>query len=197
MPRVHLKINSSVVGIASIGLLGVALAGCASSASSDQASASPSGTVSATAEAAGVPVTFKTSVSSVKAWTSDVGQGDSKTYGFNILEGKTQINGQTVTVRNLGAVDYLDSSGDFGGFVELVWADGTTLGMRQDGQATYDEKTEVTEFQSGLNVIGGSKQAVNTTGSGNWTGSRNVALGGDVTMNVTLNLVNAPRSITG
>jgi len=122
---------------------------------------------------------------------------DEQTYGFNILEGSTRINDVYVKVRNLGTVDYTNGSGKFGGFVELIWNDGTTLGMRQDGTATFDEQKESTSFEANLDVIEGSGTTAGTTGSGSWTGTRKSSLGGPVTMKVTLNLVNAPKLITG
>ena len=144
-------------------------------------------------------MTFKTTATSVRSWLDVVGKknADEQTYGFNVLEGTTRINDVLVRVRNLGTVDYTNGSGKFGGFVELVWSDGTTLGMRQDGTATFDEEKEKTSFDADLNVIDGSGTAAGTSGSGSWTGTRKTSLGGAVTMKVRLNLVNAPKLITG
>ncbi len=185
--------------IAAVSALGIALTGCSSGSDSATDSSSPSSQQSASPEPSAVPASFKSTVTSVRSWVSDVGKkkDGQQTYGVNILEGTTQINDVTVRVRNMGTVDYTEGSGDFGGFVELVWSDGTTLGMRQNGAASFDESSEKTTFEADLEVINGSGSLSGTTGTGNWTGNRKASLGGAVVMKVTLDLVNAPKLITG
>ncbi len=183
-------------------MLSLGVAGCSSGSSDSSSSASPAeSTQSASPSPTGTPVKFKSTISSVRSWTDEVGEkgsdADTYTYGVNILEGNTTINDVTVRVRMLGTVDYTNGSGPFGSFLELVWNDGTTLGMRQAGQATLDEDTEETTFEGDLEVIGGSGQAAGTTGSGTWTGERETSLGGAVSIKVTLDLTNAPKLITG
>jgi hypothetical protein len=199
MPRPYRPSRHFAVSIAVISALGLALAGCSSATDTSSDSASPSNEQNESAQPTGTPVTFKTTATSVRSWLDVVGKknADEQTYGFNVLEGTTRINDVLVRVRNLGTVDYTNGSGKFGGFVELVWSDGTTLGMRQDGTATFDEEKEKTSFEADLNVIDGSGTAAGTSGSGSWTGTRKTSLGGAVTMKVRLNLVNAPKLITG
>ena len=199
MPSPYRPSRHFAVSIAVISALGLALAGCSSATDTSSDSASPSNERNESAQPTGTPVTFKTTATSVRSWLDVVGKknADEQTYGFNVLEGTTRINDVLVRVRNLGTVDYTNGSGKFGGFVELVWSDGTTLGMRQDGTATFDEEKEKTSFEADLNVIDGSGTAAGTSGSGSWTGTRKTSLGGAVTMKVRLNLVNAPKLITG
>lgn len=199
MPGPYRPSRHFAVSIAVISALGLALAGCSSATDTSSDSASPSNEQNESAQPTGTPVTFRTTATSVRSWTDVVGKknADEQTYGFNVLEGTTRINDILVRVRNLGTVDYTNGSGKFGGFVELVWSDGTTLGMRQDGTATFDEEKEKTSFEADLNVIDGSGTAAGTSGSGSWTGTRKTSLGGAVTMKVRLNLVNAPKLITG
>jgi len=199
MPRITRRHRRLVVSIATISTAGLVLAGCSSGTDATSDSASPSGDQTQSAQPAGTEVTFKTNVTSVRAYTNVVGKkkADQQTYGINVLEGTTRINDVLVKVRNLGTVDYTNGSGKFGGFVELVWSDGTTLGMRQDGTATFEEEAEKTTFDAALEVIEGSNAAAGTSGSGSWKGTRKSSLGGAVAMKVTLNLVNAPKLITG
>jgi hypothetical protein len=199
MSRTTRRSRRFVVSIATISTAGLALAGCSSGTDAASESSAPSGDQSQSAQPTGTPVTFKVSVTSVRSWTDVVGKknADQQTYGFNVLEGTTRINDVLVRVRNLGTVDYTNGSGKFGGFVELVWSDGTTLGMRQDGTATFDDQSKKTSFDAGLDVIEGSGTAAGTSGSGSWTGTRASSVGGAVAMKVTLDLVNAPKLITG
>lgn len=202
MSRTTCRSRHFAISIATISTAALVLGGCSSGTDAASDSASPTGgpgQQGQSAQPTGTPVTFKTSVTSVRSYTNVVGKknADQQTYGINVLEGTTRINDVLVKVRNLGTVDYVNGSGKFGGFVELVWSDGTILGMRQDGTATFDEEKKSTSFEADLDVIEGSGTAAGTTGSGSWTGTRKSSLGGAVTMKVTLNLVNAPKLITG
>ncbi|NQU36779.1 MAG: hypothetical protein HQ526_04180, partial [Actinobacteria bacterium] len=185
MPQLARRSRHIVIAVAAVSTVGLVLAGCSSGTDAASDTASPSAQPTQSATPAGTPVAFKTTVTSVRSWTDVVGKkdADQQTYGFNVLEGSTRINDVYVKVRNLGTVDYTNGSGKFGGFVELVWNDGTTLGMRQNGTATFDENKEKTTFEADLDVIEGSGTTAGTTGSGKWTGTRKTSLGGSVTMN--------------
>lgn len=185
----------SVISLAVAGLLA---AGCSSANSTTEPASSPSPSETATAQV-GEPVTFETSLrsSAPSSYRSTTGPDDSVAYGLNYFTGSTQVNGRTVAVRMFGVVDYVDNSGDFGGFLELRWSDGTKLVFRQDGTADYRENNGSTRFTADLDMIGGSGEAVDTTGSGTWEGRRSGQLGSPVTLTATVYLVDAPEFITG
>ncbi len=180
--------------------VGVGLTACSSnSSSSGNTSGSPSSSASASPSPSqsGYPVTFKSTLSSVLSRVNSVGKSDQQTYGLNVLEGSSQINKTYVRVRMLATTDLTDKSGKIGGFLELVWRDGTVLGFRQSGTATYDTSGKETAIETDLEVINGSGKAVGTTGTGKLTGTRTGSQGSTMKVEVELNLVNAPELITG
>ena len=171
----------------------------ASACSSSSDTPAPTGSTSATASATGATsqVKFKSSLRSTYSKLNTVGAKKNQIYGVNIFEGTTTINHRLVRVRMLGTVDYQNGSGPLGGFLELVWSDGTVLGMSQDGQAMLDSATKQTALNAKLTVINGSDSAADTSGAGSLVGSRKTALGSNLDITVTLDLVNAPVLITG
>ncbi len=142
-------------------------------------------------------MSFKATLTSIYKKVESVGPKDSQTFGVNVLSGTTKINDRTVTVRILGTVDYDKGNGPFGGFMELVWSDGTTIGMRQEGKASVDPDTKKTEFSARLDVIAGTKAAVATDGTGEWTGSKSGSTGTSMSISVNLMLTGAPEALTG
>lgn len=158
--------------------------------STNTATASPS------PSASGTPVKFDVTLRPTYTKTNKVNKGGNSVYGMSILEGYTKVNDTTVHVRMLGTVDTTDGSGPLGGFLEMVWSDGTVLGMRQDGNTT-SSGSSTTDFNANLTVIGGSGKAVGTTGTGNLTGTRKGSTTSSVSVNVELNLTGAPELITG
>ena len=110
-----------------------------------------------------------------------VGPDDQTVYGWNLLTGKSQVNGESADVELLGNVDYLNGSGDFFGFVTITFADGSSLGLRMtDGHAEAATDTTNATFTSGLNLLGGTGRYLEATGIGSFDGSRSEALGGAV-----------------
>lgn len=179
------------------------LSGC-SSGSSSEPTQTPSATGTAESTSAspspstsGTEVGFNSNLTSIYSSTDTVGADKNQVYGTNVLTGVTTINDRSVRVRMLGTVDYTDGSGPIGGFLQLTWSDGTTLGMRQQGTAAFDADTKKTAFDATLEVINGSGKAGATTGSGTWTGTRASTLGSSVKIKVKLNLVGAPAQFTG
>lgn len=146
---------------------------------------------------AGYPVEFKATLRSVETRVNEVGKGDAQTYGLSVLEGPTEINDTYVKVRMLSTVDITDGNGNVGGFVELIWSDGTVLGLRQSGTATFSKSDKETQIDTKLEVVNGSGKAEGTTGTGQLTGTRPSQLGSTMKIDVTLDLVNAPALITG
>ncbi len=197
--RRHTLTRSAGVRITIAALcIGVGLTACSSNSSgSGSASTNPSSSASPNPSQSGYPVTFKSTLSSVVSKVNSVGKSDQQTYGINVLEGSSQINKTYVRVRMLGTVDYTDKSGKLGGFLELVWRDGTVLGFRQSGTATYDSSNKETALEADLEVVNGSGKAVGTTGTGKLTGTRQGSQGSTMKIEVELNLVNAPELITG
>lgn len=170
--------------------------GCSSGtgAADPVGSTSAAPTASASPSASGYPVTFDATLRSAYSKTNKVNKSGDSQYGLNVLEGYTKVSNTNVRVRMLASLDYTDGSGPVGGFLELVWSDGTVLGMRQDGTATTSGST--TNIDANLAVIGGSGRAQGTTGTGKLTGTRKTS-STTMTIDVTLDLVNAPEFITG
>ncbi len=187
------------ISVAAIIVAATGLSACSSSADSPSSSGagSLSPAPSASGSSTGLVVTFKSTLTSSYNRLSDVGDQDDQTFGINVLDGTTTINDKFVRVRMLGTVDYKNKSGPFGGFLQLTWTDGTTLGMRQQGAATFDSGTKKTAFDAKLEVIGGNKAADGTSGTGALEGSRNGTIGSGVKIKVKLDLTNAPSMITG
>ena len=115
---------------------------------------------------------FKATLNSTVTKINQVGKGDNQSYGVQVPEGTSQINKTSVRVRMLGTFDYTDKGRTSRGFLELVWRDGTVLGLRQKGTATYDSSSKETSIEADLEVINGSGKAVGTTGTGKLTGTR-------------------------
>lgn len=192
-----------VAAITAAGLGTAALTGCSSSTSAptpaDTSSNSSSGSPSPKPSNS-YPVEFSSTLTSSYSRIVELGTDPTKLYGLNTLDGKTTINESSVSVKMLGTVDYQQSSGPVGGFLELKWSDGTILAFRQSGQATYDASSKKTNYDLQLEVLGASAKANGTTGTGTLTGVRSgktEATGGSTKIDVNLDLVNAPTSITG
>ncbi len=196
--------HKSALLLTAAGLTAAALLSGCSSGSSSEPTQTPSATdtsasdsASPSPSASGTAVDFNSTLTSVYSSTDTVGADKNMVYGTNVLTGVTTINDRSVRVRMLGTVDYTDGSGPLGGFLQLTWSDGTTIGMRQDGTAAFDADTKKTKFDAKLEVINGSGKAGGTSGSGTWTGTRASTLGSSIKIKVQLNLVGAPSEFTG
>lgn len=183
------------IGVTAILIGALCLAGCSaeqSSESSPAASTSAKNLASST-----VPVEFESTLSSMSNKTYKVGKKGNQVFGVNILVGSTTINGKPVDVEVLGTVNYDVGSGPFGSFLVLTWPDDSVLGMKLDGQATKNGESGATDFSAKLQVINGSGQAQDVTGSGTFTGDRSGPLATEISIKVELDLGNAPKTITG
>ena len=187
----------AALGIAALSACGTSTA--APTAESGGTSRTPS--ASPSPNPTGFPVKFSTTVSSKYSKLATVGPNDDKTYGVSVMEGTTTINKQPVRIRMIGSVDYKDSGGPLTGFLELNWPDGTTLALRQEIQASYDSSPNQTSYEGKLEVVGADNKATGTSGTGDLTGSRagktRTVTGGSIKINVSLDLTNAPTSMTG
>ena len=199
MPRNKRIVIISLVGLASVALV----AGCSTSNSNPSPSSSSSGSSGSTtaspspSPSGGAVVEFSADLSSQYSRLTTAGPSDSLVYGYTQLEGYSKINGKQVRVRMQGLVDYNEGSGPLTGFLTLRWSDGTELGMRQDGTATYDAAAKSTALKANLTVVGGTRQVGGTTGGGSFTGSRRSTSGSSIRIAVTLNLQGAPTMLVG
>ncbi|MGV1037294.1 MAG: hypothetical protein ACOYD0_09750 [Candidatus Nanopelagicales bacterium] len=198
--------SKSALLLTATGLTAAALMSGCSSGSSSEATQTPSATdtagstsASPSPSASGTEVDFSSTLTSVYSSTDTVGADKNQVYGTNVLTGVATINNRSVRVRMLGTVDYTDGSGPLGGFLQLTWSDGTTMGMRQEGTAAFDADTKKTKFDATLEVINGSGKAGGTTGAGTWTGASTSTsgLGSSIKIKVKLNVVGAPSEFTG
>lgn len=200
----RMRRTTSFVFVSVTGLAAVALvAGCSTSnsgpstsPSSTGSSSSPSSSVSPS-PTGGQVVEFSADLSSQYSRLTTAGPSDSLVYGYNQLEGYSKINGKQVRVRMQGMVDYNEGSGPLTGFLTLHWSDGTELGLRQDGTATYDAAAKSTALKANLTVVGGTRQVSGTTGGGSFTGSKRSTSGSSIRIAVTLNLQGAPAMLVG
>lgn len=179
-----------------------ALAGCSSAASSQPPTAAPtSGEAAAkafsrpTPTADTVPVEFTVELSSQYSKLTTAGPDDSVVYGYRQLDGYTKINDRSVRVRMQGLTDSSEGTGPIGGFLELSWSDGMTLGLRQQGTVTYDSAAKTTDLKADLTVIGGTDEAARTTGSGSYVGSRKSSSSSTIKLAITLALQHPPKAI--
>ena len=158
------SLTRSALAIFVLGVAAVALAGCAQQEQ----------------------IQFSSQLTSIERVLNQVGPETEKTYGWNRFTGTTTIAGQPAEVEMLGSVDYKSGDGEFFGFITVVAADGSQLGIRMDGQAKLNTSTNDTRFDAKLEVIGGTGKWANASGKGEFTGNRRGALGSPVEMSVGL-----------
>jgi hypothetical protein len=139
-------------------------------------------------DAGATAVHMETTLTSQSRTLHQVGADGGKTYGWNLLTGTSTLDNQPVGVELLGSVNYVSGSGPFSGSVTLTYADGSTLGVSMQGNASLDSATGDTALVATLGVIGGTGKYAATTGTGVFTGTRHAALGGDVTATFDLGL---------
>ena len=139
-------------------------------------------------EAGTTAVHVETTLASQSRTLHEVGAAAEKTYGWNRLTGTTMVDDQPVDIELLASVDYVSGNGQFSGFITFTYADGSTLGTSMQGSALLDPATGDTAFAATLGVIGGTGTYATTSGSGMFTGTRRVALGGEVTATFDLGI---------
>ncbi len=136
----------------------------------------------------GEELTWSAEITSVDQFLHQANSDDSALYGWNRIVGETEIDGETVEVEMLGTVDYVDGNGPFRGFITLTFPGGDTLALSQDGEAEAEPDTTRADLSADLDVIGGTGRYLDATGDGQWEGFRDEALGGEVHMDVTLDV---------
>jgi hypothetical protein len=139
------------------------------------------------------PTRIETTLTSDARALTQVGPGGASTYGTNHLLGAATLDGQAVTVDMQANVQYTNGSGPFFGFVTFAFADGSSIGVSMQGQATATAGSDDTTFAATLGVVGGTGTFLDATGSGTFTGSRQVALGGQVSAVIDLQLLKGPQ----
>ncbi|HEX5586533.1 MAG TPA: cupin domain-containing protein [Acidimicrobiia bacterium] len=135
----------------------------------------------------------ETTLTSESRALAQVGPGAASTYGTNHLLGTATVDGQTVTVDMQANVQYTNGSGPFFGFVTFTYPDGSTIAVSMQGQAAATAGSDDTTFAATLGVIGGTGTFVDATGSGTFTGTRQSALGGQVSAVFDLQLLKGPQ----
>lgn len=108
-------------------------------------------------------------------------------YGWNDLTAVATINGQAATIRFQGAVDYINGSGPFDGFITITFADNTQLAVVADGDALVTD-SGTTDFTGRINTIGGTGKYQGVKGIGTMRGSRSGELGAPVSLSFRLTL---------
>lgn len=117
-----------------------------------------------------------------------VGPDNRSVYGWNRLTGATTVGGRPVEVDMLGNVSYTRGNGPFFGFVTLIFPDGSTIGMRMEGNTEANTDTADAAFHGTVSVLGGTGAYEEAAGSGRMTGTREARLGGLVRMDFLLRL---------
>lgn len=116
-----------------------------------------------------------------------------RTYGLNLLVGTDASGASPVQVEMIGNVVYTKGSGPFFGTITFTAADGSTLGVRMDGRATAAPNGTDATFRAPLTVIGGTGQWLRARGTGQFTGSREAALGTTVQARFVIRLRGGAR----
>ena len=107
-------------------------------------------------------------------------------YGWNNLNGTTTWGNQSATVQLLADVNYVNGSGEFGGYVTITRADGTVLSLRLSGAAVA--ATDRTTFAGGVVLFQGTGRFAGAVGTGTMRGFRTAALGSPVDLTFTVTL---------
>ena len=108
-------------------------------------------------------------------------------FGVGRLASLVDVDGEQVTFEVLVALEYIDGSGPFTGFVSLYWPNGDAVACRYAGVVVRDNAGD-SRWQSMLHVIDGSGSFTGATGVGTVSGFRSAALGGSVEYTVDLTI---------
>ena len=133
-------------------------------------------TTSPAQAASRVTLTFKAQLANVSNSTSTYGDLQ---YGTTTLQGATLVNGEEVLVRRDSVVEYTAGTGPIGGFLTVIWKDGSRLSMRVAGSALSDSAG--TDFTASLEVFSSAGRWKGYAGHGVMRGSRSGGLGAPVT----------------
>ncbi|MCD9623967.1 hypothetical protein [Rhabdothermincola salaria] len=186
--------NRRVATLAAAGLLSAGSLGLAACGSDDDAGAEGTTTTteatgngagaSSGAQPAEVDQTVAAVLSSVETNLNQAGPDGQVVYGWNHLvgdgTGSGTITDGDVVVDMLGNVDYVDGSGEFFGFITFDFGDAGTLAVRMDGSAQAATDTSDAALSADLEILGGTGDLVDASGTGRFEGGRPERLGGAV-----------------
>ena len=108
-------------------------------------------------------------------------------FGVGRLASLVDIGGEQVTFEVLVALEYIDGSGPFTGFLSLYWPNGDAVACRYAGVVVRDAAGD-SRWHSVLHVIDGRGSLTGATGVGTVSGFRSAALGGSVEYTVDLTI---------
>lgn len=132
---------------------------------------------------------FRVQLVSQSTTLRQVGPDNGIVYGWNMLIGTTEVDGEMAQVEFLGSVNYVEGSGDFIGLVTLTFDDSSTLALYlPDGHTEAATDTTNATFTSSVEVIGGTGRYLEVEGDGDFDGERTEALGGAVESTFSLEL---------
>lgn len=115
--------------------------------------------------------------------------------GVGRLTSQVQVAGEAVTFEVMVALEYVNGSGPFSGFVSLLWPNGDAVACSYEGVVVRDASGN-SNWSTGVHVIDGSGRFKGSSGSGTVAGFRNVALGGSVQYTVDLAIRTNPARDT-
>jgi hypothetical protein len=108
-------------------------------------------------------------------------------FGVGRLASLVDVDGEQVTFEVLVALEYIDGSGPFTGFLSLYWPNGDAVACRYAGVVVRDDAGD-SRWRSILHVIDGSGSLTGATGVGMVSGFRSAALGSSVEYTVDLTI---------
>jgi len=141
-----------------------------------------------TTSARSVRLEVPAELTSAESHLMKVGEDASKTYGWNTLVGPSSTDLGTFDVEMLGNVDYENGNGPFFGFVTLTDLSGDLLGLRMDGEASV-EADGSSALEATFEVIGGTGQYSEASGTGTLTGTRMAAVGAPIEIVIIVDLI--------
>lgn len=164
-----------MVGIGSAAVLGAALVGVTGCA----------GDGSDTGEAYVVRVDLDTEEAPLLV-VNEVGAEKERRYGEARLVGTAEFAGQQVDVELLCILNYLRGNGPFEGFWTFTADNGDRLAFTYSGAA--EQRDGVGYLRGEVEVLGGTGQFVDVTGSGTVTGQRGGEFGSGSVITYTIDL---------
>ena len=117
---------------------------------------------------------------------NEVGANKEHRYGEAQLVGKTELAGKPVDVELLAMLNYLKGNGPFSGFWTFTADNGDRLAFTYSGLA--EQRDGVGRLRGTVEVLGGTGQFVDVTGSGTVDGKRSGEFGSGTAIGYTITL---------
>ena len=117
---------------------------------------------------------------------NEVGADKEHRYGEARLVGTTDLAGQPVEVELLCIINYLRGNGPFEGFWTFTAANGDRLAFTYSGRSEQRDGKGI--IRGEVDVLGGTGQFVNVTGSGTVDGRRSGEFGSGSAIDYTIDL---------